>query len=595
MTSRAGLPQQPYELPALIGRLLLPGESVMESLTWRDQRGAIEAADQGDGRLVAVPRQPGGVGTLARIVHVAQPADGKLAHVELVGERRVRLCAAPTGRTSPRVLVSDLPVPAPLHRGQADRLRALIARVTADGAGDDFDLTGVGPADRIDRLTGHLATTEAVRRGVLRCPTLEGRLRKLERWVNRPKPPARQPRGFDDDGPDPEGAKEDDRLAALPDAVREAVERDQKSEDSRAFGHALIDAALAIQWQAPPQPPIDLRRARQLLDESHGGNGLTEVKEAVGDVLGMLEWRRKRGLPPGSGDMTALALIGPPGVGKTSVAVSIAAATGRQLQTFALGGMDDVFLSGIDASYMHARPGELMRRLISSEHSSLWVGVLDEIDKIDPRPPHSPLATLLAILDPSQNKALQVDHCYEALRVDLSGVLWIATGNDLDAIPAPLRDRMRVLHIPAQTREEQVAIGRDYLLPRLLKDNDIDDQVLQLPEETVEALVTGYPPSEGMRPLEQRLTAVVRRALRHHLVTHRPIRVTPELARSWLPSGEPERRIGFQVQPAGVTPRAGQARVVGRAPAVSPRRRLRRSSPRAPETSPHVSTGGGQP
>jgi ATP-dependent Lon protease len=460
--------------------------------------------------------------------------------------------------------------------------------VSAVGAGDDLDLTGVAPADRIDRLTAYLATTEAVKRAVLRCPTLEGRLRKLERWASRPKP-----RGFADDAPDLGAAREDDRLAALPDAVREAVERDQKSEDSRAYGRALADAALAIQWQAPPQPPIDLRRARQLLDESHAH--LEEVKEAIADVLGMLEWRRKRGLPPGSGDMTALALIGPPGVGKTSVAISIAAATGRQLETFALSGMDDVFLSGVDSSYMHARPGEFMRRLMHGEHPSRWVAVLDEIDKIDVRPPHSPLATLLAILDPSQSRSLQIDHCYEALRVDLTGVLWICTGNDASAIPAPLLDRMRVLHIPAYTREEQVAIGRDYLLPRLLKDNDIDDEVLQLPEETVAALVTGYPPSEGMRPLEQRLTTVVRRALRHHLDMNRPIRVTPDLARSWLPSGEPERRIGFQVQPAGVTPRAGQARVVGRAPAVSPRRRLRRSSPRAPETSPPVSTGGGQP
>jgi ATP-dependent Lon protease len=290
-----------------------------------------------------------------------------------------------------------------------------------------------------------------------------------------------------------------------------------------------------------------------------------------------------------------VALIGAPGTGKTSITGAIAAATGRQLQTFALGGMDDVFLTGIDRSYMHARPGEFMRRLIHSEHPSRWVAVLDEIDKIDPRPPHSPLATLLAVLDGSLNRALQVDRCYESLRVDLGGVLWVATGNRSEDIPAPLRDRLRVIHMAGYTGEQQIAIGRDYLLPRLLKAHEVGEEV-QVPEETVEILVTGYPPSEGMRPLEQRLSAVVRRALRHHLVTNRPILVTPDLARSWLPSGEPERRIGFQVATVSTAAATGPARPGLRpTPAISPRRRLRRSSRRASEPSPLTSQGGPQP
>jgi hypothetical protein len=233
------------------------------------------------------------------------------------------------------------------------------------------------------------------------------------------------------------------------------------------------------------------------------------------------------------------------------------------------------------------------RLLASGRHPSELVIHLDEIDKVDLRSERSPVPTLLSLLDPSQNHAWQDHHLHVPL--NLSAAYFTAAANTLSPIPAPLLDRMRVLRINAYTREEQIAIGCQYLRPRLLQRFGVGDEVLRVPDLTVESLVTGYPPSEGMRPLEQRLTAVVRRALRHHMVTRRPILVTPGLAREWLPAGEAERRIGFQIPHPRPSQRADAAGMTRRVPTASPRRRLRRPMPRLPEADPALWVPGERP
>jgi hypothetical protein len=584
------------ELPALLGLLLLPGEIDLEGLTWQEHREAVEAAYRGDRRLVAVPAKSlshsGGIATLAEIVHVALSDDGRLAHVELVGVRRIRVRAASVDHAHPRVVVAELAASARPARRQTERLAALIAWATGDGSAQDLDLTGMGPAERIDRLSVHLGISMAVKRAVLRSPTLEGRLRLLEHAARRRKAPSRKPAFFRDavDPPDDEAT----RIKALPPEIRAVVEQELHQDDSRSTSHAraAIDTILAIRWHAPPPRPISLRRVRRHMDSTHAG--LEELKEGVLDWAAAQEWGRRHGFPAGFDGATALGLVGPAGTGKTTVAASIAAATGRHLETIALGGADDVYLVGTAQEYLHSGIGAVARLLASGRHPSELVIHLDEIDKVDLRSERSPVPVLLSLLDPSQNHAWQ-DHHLHGVRLDLSAAFFIATANTLATIPAPLQDRMRLLRINAYTREEQIAIGCQYLRPRLLQRFGVGDEVLRVPDLTVESLVAGYPPSEGMRPLEQRLTAVVRRALRQHMVTRRPILVTPELARSWLPAGEAERRIGFQVPPAGVTSRTGPAPVMRRAPAVSPRRRLRRSSSRMPGTDPARAIRGERP
>ena len=167
--------------------------------------------------------------------------------------------------------------------------------------------------------------------------------------------------------------------------------------------------------------------------------------------------------------------------------------------------------------------------------------LFDELDKMARNPTRDPLPVLLALFDPNQQGF--VDQ-FLPVPIAIPGLL-MATANDEGAIPAPLLDRMELIRLPAYTREEQVAIGRDHLLPRLLTGKKVTHQVMQLDPEVIESLIFDFPPSEGMRALEHRLDTVLKRGRRHHIETGRPIRVTVALARAWV--GEPvaERHIGF--------------------------------------------------
>jgi ATP-dependent Lon protease len=250
-------------------------------------------------------------------------------------------------------------------------------------------------------------------------------------------------------------------------------------------------------------------------------------------------------------DGTSLCLVGPPGTAKTSIAAAIAGAAKRKLERFPLGGADDVYLVGADRAYTGARPGEIVRRLhASGRHPSELIVLLDEIDKLSRNAARDPLPVLLALLDPSQNREFQ-DQFLDSVRIDLSGTLFIATANDEAAIPGPLKDRMRVLRLPGYTREEQVAIGSDYILPRLLERLAISDQV-RVAADVVESLVCDFPLSEGLRQLEHRISSVVFRGLRCHVETDRNMWVDADLARSWVRSEETKQPIGFRVTPAGV-------------------------------------------
>ena len=343
----------------------------------------------------------------------------------------------------------------------------------------------------------------------------------------------------------------DDRsIAGLPVKVQRALRRERNLVETTGSdrSRAAINYLLGICWEASPRPCLDLQEARRALDESHAGLG--EVKEAVLDWLAIHEWTRRRGLPAGAGGGVSLCLVGPPGTGKTSIAWAIATASRRHLESFALAGSDTVFLIGSDRAYMGARPGEIVRRLISSgRHPSELVVLLDEIDKLTRHPARDPLPVILHLLDPSRNHAVN-DEYLDGVDLDFSEAAFVATANDEAEIPAPLKDRLRLIRLPGYTRDEQIAIGSTHILPRMLQHLAIGEE-LQIGTEVVECLVAGYPLSKGLRQLEQRLTTVVSRGLRCHLETGRPIRVDPSWARSWVRVGEAATAIGFRVVPAG--------------------------------------------
>ena len=293
-------------------------------------------------------------------------------------------------------------------------------------------------------------------------------------------------------------------------------------------------------WEAPPAQPVDLARARQLLDDSH--SGLEEAKRAILDHLVVLEWQRQRGMPSSAGP--ALCLVGPPGTGKTTLAAKVAEAMGRRLERISLGGVDDVSLVGVDRVYRQSRPGEIVRRLRAAQvHPSQVVWLLDEIDKATRWSDHTAIPVLLALLDPSQNSAWQ-DRFLDGARLDLSGSVFVTTANDLDGIPSALRDRLRCVEVPGYSPAEQIEIGAQKLLPKLLRRLDAAG-VVEVTGAALDSLVLDHPRTSGCRQLEQRLQVVLARALELHMAGGGQVTVDRPTATAWVP---PERSLGIGFQ-----------------------------------------------
>src|SRR6202022_2963225 len=242
-----------------------------------------------------------------------------------------------------------------------------------------------------------------------------------------------------------------------------------------------LDWILSLPWSDPPQEPIDLERARGILDADH--YGLERVKDRIIDYLAVAKRR-------GGGRGPILCLVGPPGVGKTSLGQSVARALGRPFVRASLGGVrDEADIRGHRRTYIGALPGRIIQG-IRRAGARNPVFMLDEVDKLWVGFQGDPAAALLEVLDPAQNHSF-VDH-YLDIPYDLSRVFFICTANLLDTVPAPLRDRMELIELAGYTHREKVAIARRHLLP----------------------LIRGWTREAGVRQLERELAAVCRKAAR---------------------------------------------------------------------------------
>ncbi len=304
--------------------------------------------------------------------------------------------------------------------------------------------------------------------------------------------------------------------AEMPEAVAEQAERElrrlerqgEQSPESSMIRNYL-DWLLAVPWSKRSEERLDPQHTREVLDEDHAG--LDDVKRRITEFIAVRKLREERGVEDESrANGAILTLVGPPGTGKTSIGESVARSLGREFVRLSLGGIhDEAEIRGHRRTYIGALPGRIIRALRDAGTMNPVI-LLDEVDKVGADWRGDPSAALLEVLDPAQNHSFR-DH-YLDVEVDLSEVVFLATANLVDTIPAPLLDRMEVISFDGYTTEEKLAIANGYLWPRQVKRNGLRDEEVEASDQIVRKVITEYTREAGVRQLERELGKLLRRA-----------------------------------------------------------------------------------
>ncbi len=318
--------------------------------------------------------------------------------------------------------------------------------------------------------------------------------------------------GADDDDTELENRLKE---ADLPNDVRKKAESEFKklkqmpaSSSEAAVVRGYVEWILDTPWNKASKVSINLEKAKETLDKDH--YGLDDVKDRILEYLAV-QSRVKQIRGP------ILCLVGPPGVGKTSLGESIARATGRKFVRMALGGVrDEAEIRGHRRTYIGAMPGKIVQSLSKVEVKNPLF-LLDEIDKMAQDFRGDPASALLEVLDPSQNKAFN-DH-YLDLDLDLSQVMFICTANSMNVPPA-LLDRMEVIRLPGYTEDEKLAIANNYLIPKALEQNGLGKDELDITDDAVTSIIRHYTREAGVRNLEREINKISRKAVRSQVETH---------------------------------------------------------------------------
>jgi ATP-dependent Lon protease len=304
--------------------------------------------------------------------------------------------------------------------------------------------------------------------------------------------------------------------AEMPEAVAEQagkelrrLERQGEQSPESSMIRSYLDWLIAVPWAVRSEERLDPAHTREVLDADHAG--LDDVKKRITEFIAVRKLREERGIEDESrANGAILTLVGPPGTGKTSIGESIARALGREFVRISLGGLhDEAEIRGHRRTYIGALPGRIIRALRDAGTMNPVI-LLDEVDKVGADWRGDPSAALLEVLDPAQNHSFR-DH-YLDVEVDLSEVVFLATANMVDTIPAPLLDRMETIAFDGYTTAEKQAIARGYLLPRQLKRNGLEPDEVEVGDEILRSVISEYTREAGVRQLERELGKLLRGA-----------------------------------------------------------------------------------
>ncbi|MFI6489933.1 endopeptidase La [Streptomyces sp. NPDC050564] len=574
----------PLTLPVLPldDEVVLPGMVVPLDLNDTDVRAAVEAAQAaarstpGKPQVLLVPRIDGtyaSTGVLGTVEQVGRLADGDPGAL-IRGRGRVKVGAGTTGPGAALWVEGtrvDETVPDPLPGRVADLVKEYKALATSwlrkrgawqvvdrvaqiDDVSALADNSGYSPflsleqkvelletADPVARLKlateqlrEHLAeqdVAESIAKDVQEGVDKQQREFLLRRQLEAVRKELRELNGESSDAEESDDYRARVEAADLPEKVREAalkeVDKLERSSDQSPEGSWIrtwLDTVLELPWNERTEDEYDIQGAKAILDAEHAG--LEDVKERITEYLAVRKRRSERGLGVVGGRRggAVLALVGPPGVGKTSLGESVAHAMGRKFVRVALGGVrDEAEIRGHRRTYVGALPGRVVRA-IKEAGSMNPVVLLDEIDKVGSDFRGDPAAALLEVLDPAQNHTFR-DH-YLEVELDLSDVVFLATANVLEAIPEALLDRMELVRLDGYTEDEKVVIARDHLLPRQLERAGLQSDEVTLDEGALRKLAGEYTREAGVRNLERAVARLLRKVAAQHELGERKLPYT---------------------------------------------------------------------
>jgi len=542
-------------LPLTSG-VVLPGMVFTLALETDAARAAVEAAAAADGRLLLVPHIDGTYTTVGVVAEVVEQGElpGGLSAIMVRGDARAVLGTGVPGTGTALWVEAELAEEAPVGPAVeelAREYRAVLENILLSRGARRVaaQLREVSEPSRLADLSGYspdLSLAQKVE--VLQTIDVEARLRLVLGWARdtladlslRERIKSDVEEGMErtqrefllrrqleairkelgELGEGDAGGPQDYRSALaerpLPEAVAAAVAREidkleRTSEQSPEHGwiRTWLDTVLELPWGTESEDRLDVAEAARILDADH--DGLSDVKERILQHLAVRALQAERGLVPvdGRGSGAILALVGPPGVGKTSLGESVARALGRSFVRVALGGVrDEAEIRGHRRTYVGAQPGRFVRALREAKTMNPVI-VLDEVDKIGSDYRGDPASALLEVLDPAQNHTFR-DH-YLEVDLDLSHVLFIATANVVDTIPAALVDRLEIIRLDGYTDLEKIAIARHHLLDRQLSRAGLRPEEVAITDAAIGAIVADYTREAGVRSLERELGRLLRK------------------------------------------------------------------------------------